>query len=159
MLSWAVKSPMTDEELRQCINYYQTDVRQKQAKARAMAFENNKKEGEAFLAENRKKEGVVTLPSGLQYRIIKAGDGKIPTDEDSVECNYRGTLINGTEFDSSYRRGQPAIFKVNWRHSRLAGGSQAHADRLHMADLCSFSACLRSAGNGRRHRTECNAYF
>jgi FKBP-type peptidyl-prolyl cis-trans isomerase len=106
------KIPMTDEELRQCINYYQTNVRQKQAKARAIAFESNKKEGEAFLAENSKKEGVVTLPSGLQYRVIKAGEGKKPTDADAVECNYRGSLINGTEFDSSYRREQPTTLKV-----------------------------------------------
>jgi FKBP-type peptidyl-prolyl cis-trans isomerase len=116
------KLPMTDEELRKCISLYQTDARQKQAKARAMASGNNKKEGEAFLAENQKKEGVVTLPSGLQYRVIKAGEGKKPSDEDSVECHYRGTLISGTEFDSSYRTGIPATFKVNgvipgWREA------------------------------------------
>lgn len=116
------KIPMTDEELRTCISLYQTDVRQKQAKARAVASETNKKDGQAFLAENRKKEGVVTLPSGVQYRIIKAGEGKKPSDEDSVECHYRGTLISGTEFDSSYPKGHPATFKVNgvipgWREA------------------------------------------
>lgn len=116
------KIPMTDEELRQCISYYQTAVRQNQAKSRAVASDTNKKEGEAYLAENRKKEGVVTLPSGLQYRIIKAGKGKKPTDDDSVACHYRGTLISGTEFDSSDRKGQPASFKVNsvipgWREA------------------------------------------
>ena len=84
------KLPMTDEELRKCISLYQTEVRQKQSKARAMASENNKKEGEAFLAENRKKEGVVTLPSGLQYRIIKAGEGKKPTDDDSGGVSLPG---------------------------------------------------------------------
>ena len=116
------KIPMTDEEMRTCINLYQTEIRQKQSKARATATEINKKEGEAFLAGNRNKEGVVTLPSGLQYRIIKASDGKKPGDEDSVECHYRGSLISGTEFDSSYRKGNPAIFKVNgvipgWREA------------------------------------------
>jgi FKBP-type peptidyl-prolyl cis-trans isomerase FklB len=72
----------------------------------------NKKEGDAFLAANKSKEGVVTLPSGLQYKILKAGTGPKPTANDTVECNYRGTLINGKEFDSSYKRGQPADFPV-----------------------------------------------
>ena len=72
----------------------------------------NKKEGEAFLAANKGKEGVVTLPSGLQYKILKEGTGPKPTASDTVVCNYRGTLINGTEFDSSYKRGQPATFPV-----------------------------------------------
>jgi FKBP-type peptidyl-prolyl cis-trans isomerase FklB len=88
----------------------------------AKAAEDNKKAGESFLAENKKKEGVVTLPSGLQYKVLKAGDGKKPTDTDTVECNYRGTHIDGTEFDSSYRTGQPATFKVagvipGWREA------------------------------------------
>lgn len=75
--------------------------------------ETNKKEGEAFLAENKTKDGVVTLPSGLQYKILSAGTGPKPTATDSVVCNYKGTLLNGTEFDSSYKRGQPATFPVN----------------------------------------------
>ena len=74
--------------------------------------EENKKIGDAFLEENKKKEGVVALPSGLQYKILKAGDGRKPTDADMIECNYRGVLINGTEFDSSYRTGKPATLKV-----------------------------------------------
>ena len=77
------------------------------------AAEKNKKEGEAFLAENKKKEGVVTLPSGLQYKVIKEGDGQMPKDTDMVTVNYRGTLVDGTEFDSSYKRGNPATFPVN----------------------------------------------
>ena len=76
------------------------------------AGDANKKEGEAFLAANKGKDGVVTLPSGLQYKILTAGTGPKPTASDSVVCNYRGTLINGTEFDSSYKRGQPATFPV-----------------------------------------------
>ena len=66
----------------------------------------------AFLAANKSKEGVVTLPSGLQYKILKEGSGPKPTSTDSVVCNYKGTLINGTEFDSSYKRGEPATFPV-----------------------------------------------
>lgn len=113
---------MTDEEIRATMTAYQAEARQKQAQAARLAAENNKKAGEAFLADNKTKEGVVTLPSGLQYKILKAGEGKTPTDADTVECNYRGTLINGAEFDSSYRRGQPATFKVTgvipgWREA------------------------------------------
>jgi FKBP-type peptidyl-prolyl cis-trans isomerase FklB len=76
-------------------------------------MEKQKKQGEAFLAENMKKEGVKTLPSGLQYKVIKAGTGKKPKADDIVTANYRGTLIDGTEFDSSYKRGQPATFPVS----------------------------------------------
>ena len=72
-----------------------------------------KKEGDEFLAANKSKEGVVSLPSGLQYKILKAGTGPKPTASDTVVCNYRGTLINGTEFDSSYKRNQPAKFAVS----------------------------------------------
>jgi len=75
--------------------------------------EKNKKDGDAFLAENKGKEGVVALPSGLQYKILKAGDGEKPKSTDTVVCNYRGTLLNGKEFDSSYKRGQPATFPVS----------------------------------------------
>jgi FKBP-type peptidyl-prolyl cis-trans isomerase FklB len=74
--------------------------------------EKNKKDGEAFLAANAGKEGVVKLPSGLQYKILTPGTGPKPSATDSVVCNYRGTLIDGTEFDSSYKRGQPATFGV-----------------------------------------------
>jgi FKBP-type peptidyl-prolyl cis-trans isomerase FklB len=82
----------------------------------------NQKAGEAFLAENAKKSGVVTLPSGLQYKILKAGQGAIPKDDSWVEANYRGTLLDGTEFDSSYRKGKPAVFQVKeatqgWREA------------------------------------------
>jgi FKBP-type peptidyl-prolyl cis-trans isomerase FklB len=69
-------------------------------------------ESRAFLAENGKKEGIKTLPSGLQYKVLTEGSGKSPKAEDNVTVNYKGTLINGTEFDSSYKRGQPATFQV-----------------------------------------------
>ena len=75
--------------------------------------ETNKKEGDEFLAANKAKEGVVTLPSGLEYKILQEGTGPKPTAADTVTVNYRGTLLNGTEFDSSYKRGQPANFPVS----------------------------------------------
>jgi FKBP-type peptidyl-prolyl cis-trans isomerase FklB len=88
-------------------------MRQKQEQAMKIASEDNKKKGDAFQAENKGKEGVTTLADGLQYKILKAGDGKRPTEADTVECQYRGTLIDGTEFDSSYRTGKPVTFKVS----------------------------------------------
>jgi FKBP-type peptidyl-prolyl cis-trans isomerase len=75
--------------------------------------EKNRAEGEAFLAENKSKEGVVTTDSGLQYKVVVEGDGEKPTAENTVQVHYRGTLIDGTEFDSSYSRGEPAQFQVN----------------------------------------------
>jgi FKBP-type peptidyl-prolyl cis-trans isomerase/antitoxin component YwqK of YwqJK toxin-antitoxin module len=89
------------------LNEVQTELRKKQQE-----METNETQGEAFLAANKSKEGVATLPSGLQYKILKEGTGPKPTASDSVVCNYRGTLINGTEFDSSYKRGEPATFGV-----------------------------------------------
>lgn len=76
-------------------------------------FENNKKAGAEFLSINRNREGVVELPSGLQYQVLKKGDGAIPTANDKVECHYHGTLINGQVFDSSVERGAPAEFGVS----------------------------------------------
>jgi FKBP-type peptidyl-prolyl cis-trans isomerase len=107
------KLAFSDEELRSTLSAYQAELMQKQMQAMKTAGENNMKEGTAFMEANKTKEGVVTLPSGLQYKIIKKGEGKIPTDTDTVECNYRGTLINGTEFDSSYMSGKPAVFPLS----------------------------------------------
>jgi FKBP-type peptidyl-prolyl cis-trans isomerase FklB len=90
----------------------QKELVEKQAERTKQIADRNKKEGEVFLAENRKKEGVKILPSGLQYKVIKEGTGKTPKAEDTVVTNYRGTLTDGTEFDSSYKRGQPATFPV-----------------------------------------------
>jgi FKBP-type peptidyl-prolyl cis-trans isomerase len=103
---------MTEEELQKTMTSFQNAMLEKQAQALKLARGKNKNEGDAFLAENSKKEGVVSLPSGLQYKILKMGDGKMPKDTDIVECHYRGTLVDGTEFDSSYARKQPATFKV-----------------------------------------------
>ena len=83
------------------------------AKALESRYGENKAAGEAFLAENAKKEGIVTLPSGLQYEVITEGNGKKPGATDRVKCHYEGTLIDGTLFDSSIKRGQPAVFGVN----------------------------------------------
>ncbi len=77
------------------------------------AYAKVKEEGEAFLAANKAKDGVVTLPSGLQYQVITEGTGKKPSATDRVQCHYEGTLIDGTVFDSSIRRGEPAVFGVN----------------------------------------------
>jgi FKBP-type peptidyl-prolyl cis-trans isomerase FklB len=106
------KALLTDEEVRAAISEIQAEAKQKMAEARKSAGAGNKAAGEAFLTQNKSKEGVVTLPSGLQYKIVKAGDGAKPTLEDTVVCGYRGTLIDGTEFDSSYKRNQPATFPV-----------------------------------------------
>jgi FKBP-type peptidyl-prolyl cis-trans isomerase FklB len=106
------KTLLTEQEARAVITELQNEIRKKQMAIAKEVGDKNKKEGDAFLAENKTKEGVVTLVSGLQYKILKAGEGRKPTIDDSVVCHYRGTLINGTEFDSSYKRNQPATFPV-----------------------------------------------
>ena len=100
----------------------QKELMEKQAERNKQLAEKNKTEGEAFLAQNSKKEGVKTLPSGLQYKVIKEGTGKTPKADDTVVTNYRGTSIDGTEFDSSYKRGQPATFPVK---GVIAGWTEA----------------------------------
>ena len=106
------KTALTEEQARATLMEVQTELRKKQQEQMQAEGEASKKEGADFLAANKAKEGVVTLPSGLQYKILTAGTGPKPTASDTVVCNYRGTLINGTEFDSSYKRGQPATFPV-----------------------------------------------
>src|SRR5664279_2268831 len=106
------KPLLTEEEARALLTQLQDDLRKQQAEKAQHIGGTNKTEGEAFLAANKTKEGVVTLPSGLQYKILKQGAGPKPSASDSVVCNYRGTLIDGKEFDSSYKRGQPATFPV-----------------------------------------------
>jgi len=109
----AGKMLLTEDEARATLTQLQTEVRSKQQEKMKVAGELNKKEGVEFLAANKSKEGVVILPSGLQYKILTEGTGPKPTASDTVVCNYRGTLISGAEFDSSYKRGQPASFPVN----------------------------------------------
>lgn len=106
------KPLMTEQEVKTTILDLQKDVQAKQQERMKAQGDKNKKEGEAFLAQNKTKDGVKTLPSGLQYTVITEGKGKSPKASDTVTVQYRGTLIDGTEFDSSYKRGQPATFPV-----------------------------------------------
>lgn len=114
------KTLLTDEEIMVVMQAFQVEMRAKaQAKAAGAAAEaskageKNKAAGVAFLADNKKKAGVKTTASGLQYKIVKEGTGKTPKASDSVTTHYRGTLIDGTEFDSSYKRNEPATFPVS----------------------------------------------
>lgn len=107
------KSLLSEEEMRTVMTAFQKEMTAKQTEMMNSQGEKNKKEGEAFLAENKKKEGVKTLASGLQYKVIKEGNGKSPKATDKVSTHYQGTLIDGTEFDSSIKRGAPAEFPVN----------------------------------------------
>ena len=100
------ETAISHNEAREIVNKYFAELEEK------MNAENIEK-GKAFLAENAKKEGIVTLPCGLQYEVITEGNGKKPNATDRVKCHYEGTLIDGTLFDSSIKRGQPAVFGVN----------------------------------------------
>ena len=114
------KPLLTDEQMREVMLAFQAGQRQRQMEAMKNQADQAKKagdkvkaDGEAFLAENKKKPGVVTLPSGLQYKVVKEGTGKIPKATDKIKAHYRGTLIDGTEFDSSYKGGKPLDIDVN----------------------------------------------
>jgi FKBP-type peptidyl-prolyl cis-trans isomerase FklB len=104
------KPAVAQKELDSVMTIFQQEMVQRRSERIAAEGSKNLKAGEACLAENKSKAGVVTLPSGLQYKIITMGTGPKPTPKDTVRCNYRGTLVNGKEFDSSYKRGQPAEF-------------------------------------------------
>jgi FKBP-type peptidyl-prolyl cis-trans isomerase FklB len=106
------KTLLTDAEAQEALAELRNEVSKEHEAQLQQTGEANMKEGQEFLASNKTKDGVVTLPSGLQYKILTAGTGAKPTASDTVVCNYRGTFINGTEFDSSYKRGQPASFPV-----------------------------------------------
>jgi FKBP-type peptidyl-prolyl cis-trans isomerase FklB len=113
---------MTEEEAQTTLMAFQQEMTAKQeAKGKELADKNQQK-GEVFLAENAKQEGVVTLPSGLQYKVLVEGTGNTPGKDDTVTVNYRGTLIDGQEFDSSYTRGEPATFPVS---GVIAGWTEA----------------------------------
>ena len=105
-----VKGAMTKEEAQEYMTKQMDTIKEK---AIAEKYADNKAAGEKFLSENKEKEGVITLPSGLQYKVIKEGKGAKPTETDRVKVNYRGTLIDGKEFDSSYKRNEPATFRAN----------------------------------------------
>jgi FKBP-type peptidyl-prolyl cis-trans isomerase FklB len=106
------KLELSEDQLRTIMSNYQNELKEKQAATIKAIAAKNEKEGEVFLAANAKKEGVVSLPSGLQYKVLTKGEGKIPTQENVVTCNYRGTLLDGTVFDSSASTGKPAMFNV-----------------------------------------------
>jgi FKBP-type peptidyl-prolyl cis-trans isomerase FklB len=111
---FAGKVPVISEQTCQTVvNSYMMKLQELKSAESAKQFLPNKVEGEKFLAENKKKEGVITLPSGLQYQIIKAGDGPKPTASDKVKTHYHGTLLDGTVFDSSVDRGEPITFPVS----------------------------------------------
>lgn len=105
----AGKPQLNPDQIKEVMTAFEKDMEQKQKES----GDKNKTEGAKFLEENKKKEGVKTTASGLQYKVLKEGNGAQPKASDTVSVNYRGTLINGTEFDSSYKRGQPATFPVN----------------------------------------------
>ena len=107
------KMLLTDQEMSEVMAAFQQEITIKQSEKRNALAEKNRKEGETFLAENKTKEGVKTLPSGVQYKVAKEGTGKNPKATDRVVAHYRGTLIDGTEFDSSYQRNEPATFKLD----------------------------------------------
>lgn len=117
-----VKTAMTDQEMQTVLTAAAQEIRKKQAALQAEKAAAAQSDGEAFLAANKTKEGVVTLPSGLQYKVLKAGTGEKPALDDSVVCNYKGTLINGTEFDASEQHGGPATFPVK---GVIAGWTEA----------------------------------
>jgi len=106
------KAALTEQEMANTLQSVQKEMKAKQAKKMEGVAEKNKKEGEAFIAENAKKDGVVTLPSGLQYKVVKEGTGKIPTKTDKVKVHYRGTFTSGAEFHNSYKSDKPVTNEV-----------------------------------------------
>ncbi|MBM2841296.1 MAG: FKBP-type peptidyl-prolyl cis-trans isomerase [Bacteroidetes bacterium] len=116
------KRMMNLEEVKQTLMTWQQEMQTKQTERQRAAGERNRLDGEKFLAENKKESGVVTLPSGLQYKVITAGKGPTPKADQIVVTNYVGTLVNGQEFDSSIKRGQPAEWQVT---GVIAGWSEA----------------------------------
>ncbi len=115
---------LTEAQIQETMQKFQQEMIDKQSQSANLAGEKNTQEGETFLAENAKKEGVITLPSGLQYKVIKAGTGKKPKRTDKVTAHYRGTLIDGTEFASSYKLSEPASFSVDDMITGLTEGLQ-----------------------------------
>jgi FKBP-type peptidyl-prolyl cis-trans isomerase FklB len=107
------KPLLTEEQVKETMAALQKEMMDKQAAANKELGEKNAAEGEKFLAENKKKEGVKTTASGLQYKVLREGTGEPPKATDTVVVNYKGTVLSGTEFDSSYKRNEPATFPVN----------------------------------------------
>ena len=116
------KTVLTQDEMRQVLTAFQQEMQKKKTAEMAAEAAKNEKLGQAYLEKNGKLDGVVTLDSGLQYKVIKAGKGASPKVDSKVQVHYRGTLLDGTEFDSSYKRGEPASFPVN---GVIAGWTEA----------------------------------
>jgi len=119
------KPAIGETELRRVVRDFRAEARRARARSRSLGAEANFEAGQAFLSENARRDGVVTLPSGLQYRVLEQGIGPTPADTDTVQVNYRGRLLDGTEFDSSFRDGEPATFVVKaslpgWRQALLS---------------------------------------
>jgi FKBP-type peptidyl-prolyl cis-trans isomerase FklB len=107
------KPAMTEKEMQDSLKALNQEIMAKRVAKFKEVADKNKKEGDAFLAENKKKPGITTMPDGLQYRVIKEGSGESPTATSKVKAHYKGTLINGTEFDSSYKRNQPLEIEID----------------------------------------------
>jgi len=107
------KPQLTDKEREETLMAFEQDMMKKETERLKELADKNKKEGTAFLASNKAKEGVKTLPSGLQYKVLAEGNGAQPKPTDQITVNYRGTLLDGTEFDNSYKRGEPATLQLN----------------------------------------------
>ncbi len=116
------ESLLSEEEMVKVLVAYQQEMQKKQTEKAAAAAEENRAAGKTFLEQNAKKDGVKLTASGLQYEVLAEGTGATPSAEDRVSVNYRGTLVDGTEFDSSYKRGQPATFQVG---GVIAGWTEA----------------------------------
>jgi len=120
----------TDQQCDSALQRFGREMQQKQMTQMQQSAAKNQQEETAFLAQNGKRQGVQTTQTGLQYRVIQQGQGPSPTLGDVVKCNYRGTLINGTEFDSSARQGEPATFPVN----RVIPGWTEALQKMHVGD-------------------------
>ena len=137
------KTKLTDAEAQQLV----TEFLQAQEAEKGKAVRES---GEAFLAENAKKEGVVVLPSGLQYTVLTEGTGRKPSATDNVKCHYEGTLIDGTVFDSSYRRGEPATFPLNGVIAGWTEGVQLMAEGSKFRFFIPFNLAYGSRGAGQQ---------
>ena len=143
---------MTYDEAKQVINEYFTHLQQE-------LNEKNRAAGEAFLEENKKRAGVVTLPSGLQYEVLKEGAGRRPAATDKVQCHYHGTLIDGTVFDSSVQRGTPAVFGVNQVIAGWVEALQLMPEGSKWKLFIPSDLAYGERGAGDKIGPECCAYF
>ncbi|GAY31345.1 putative FKBP-type peptidyl-prolyl cis-trans isomerase FkpA [Bacteroidaceae bacterium] len=136
------KTALTDDEAQTTVSTFLQQQQEEQSKAA-------RAEGEAFLAENAKKEGVTVLPSGLQYTVLREGEGRKPAATDSVKCHYEGTLTNGTVFDSSYRRGEPATFPLNGVIAGWTEGVQLMAEGAKYRFFIPYNLAYGERGAGQ----------